>query len=536
MATSDPSSAAGGSPAGTGDLFASLFADLPIRVGLLLRPKAHALEAVTAMAGLEPDQRRYLDLEEITARYGATAESVAAVRAFAGRHDLKVVSASRAGRLVVLQGPGDRVRQAFEADMEAVPHGSGHRHRPRSAVLVPSELRPSVEQVFGLDTLPCLSRGSGSKETLAKPDAASTGQRPGLSPLDVAGRYRFPTSHRGAGQTLAVLVLGGGFYEDDLRQFFGERMPRIRIVEVAGAKNDPAPKPAIEQFLDELAAKKSLTATGEALSQLWWTLETTADIQLAGSFAPEADLVLYFAPNTTLGKLEAITAVITDQQHNPDVLSCSWGAREAELDESFVRAADGYFQLGALRGLSICYSSGDKGADIVDGKPSAHFPATSPHVLACGGTTLDTDVPEYAWDESSGSFVMASGGGFSRFFHRPTWQKGVPDGPGGGARRGVPDASGKADYLEGYELVLAGQSIRCGGTSSAAPMWAGLVTRLGEALKTRVGWLSPLLYARPSMLNLVAPGLDDPAKAGWNQATGLGSPDGQALLRQLEKG
>lgn len=271
-----------------------------------------------------------------------------------------------------------------------------------------------------------------------------------------------------------------------------------------------------------------------------WTLEATVDVELAGSFAPGADLVVYFAPNEERGKLEGLTAILTDRKERPSVISCSWGLSEADADEPYVRALEQLFELAALSGVSVCYSSGDNGPDPQDGEPTVSYPASSPHVLGCGGTTLwpvSVGQPEHAWREKMGPTVLATGGGFSRIFHRPAWQRGVDDARGG-AWRGVPDVAGKADFYNAYEIFLAGRSWALGGgTSSAAPMWAALLARFNQALGRRVGWLTPLLY-RPDLARCQQDivhggnGLFQSA-LGWDAATGWGSPDGEALLAAL---
>jgi kumamolisin len=144
------------------------------------------------------------------------------------------------------------------------------------------------------------------------------------------------------------------------------------------------------------------------------------------------------------------------------------------------------------------------------------------------------------WNGGDGG---ASGGGVSQAFAPPDWQRNadVPPPAGGGrAGRGVPDVAGDADPSTGYKVRVDGQHAVIGGTSAVAPLWAGLVALLNEALGRPVGFLNPLLYAQPGGLrdvttgdNAVAGTAGYPARAGWDACTGLGSPDGQALVTVL---
>jgi len=523
----------------------------PARAVLLLCPRdGHdPAAAAAAMAGQRPGERKYLSSAELAQIYGASAEEVAAVEAYAAGHGLAVEQVHAAARLVVLRGPMESFAGAFSCRPLDATQGGGYAIEP------PAELATIVEGIFGLDDLPRFARTD--RALFATPGAAAAGggttpdgapaagaPMPGYSQPDaVATRYRFPAAATGKGQTVAILLLGGGFYDDDLDHYFGDRKPRIEVIGIAGATNDPAPRDPMLQYFAELPSGKT-TADVDLQSQIWWTLEATVDIELAGRFAPDADLVVCFAPNSELGKISALAELITGDAHDPQILSCSWGAREAELSPSFLTAADRFFQLAALRGISVCYSSGDKGANVKDGQPSADFPASSPHVLACGGTALppvEGAEPEAAWNETRGTLVLATGGGYSRAFPLPAWQRGVPTVDGGRPARGVPDVAAKADYAAGYEMWLGGRTVHGGGTSSAAPLWAGLLARLNEVLGLRVGWLTPLLYTsylEQKYLNEITTGGNGvfEATAGWNPCTGLGSPDGEALLRFLRGG
>lgn len=168
------------------------------------------------------------------------------------------------------------------------------------------------------------------------------------------------------------------------------------------------------------------------------------------------------------------------------------------------------------------------------------FPASSPYVLATGGTSLRADPAtgvvqsETVWNDSQGS----TGGGVSDVFPRPAWQAHV-DVPHAG--RGVPDVSAVADPATGYQVLVDNQPAVIGGTSAVAPLWAALVARLAESLGRPLGLLQPLVYPRTPG-STAYPGFRDitignngayKAGKGWDAATGLGVPDGTELLAHL---
>ena len=561
--------------------FGKLFAGESQRAAVVLRPKKSLHRAVIAQSRLHPKERTYLSPSEIETEYGAVDDHSQALRDFADKYGLSLAQEYCAGRLAILEGPLGAFAEAFRFDTEKEFDTDG---RPLHPVEPPEELSGWVEGVFGIDAITRFVRtdrsthmaqhllghrlhgvehvvdpgaGPGGEELAsdaeglqsvedgladAESSSASSEHRHQLLPPSVArDRYRLPTSATGQGQTVAILVLGGGFYTEDLEQFCGGQAPSVDVVEIGGATNAPASREAIRQFIEESEAGEAPSADAALQDQIWWTLETTVDIQLAASFAPGARFVVYFAPNTTAGKLEALTAAIADEDRAPDIVSCSWGLDESILDDTDLEAFDGIFQMAILRGISLLYASGDKGAEVdTDGKARVNFPASSPHVLSCGGAQLPLKGPQSVWNESRGELVLATGGGFSRLFSRPPWQPESAADGSGHACRGVPDVAGKSDYTMGYRLVIAGMQFAGGGTSSAAPLWAGLLARINEALGVRVGWIAPLLYQPEAAdcFESITEGHNGTfqAEEGWDPCTGLGTPDGEKLLRFLGGG
>jgi len=203
-------------------------------------------------------------------------------------------------------------------------------------------------------------------------------------------------------------------------------------------------------------------------------------------------------------------------------------------------------------GVTITVSAGDHGApdtdDPTEPRANVDFPASSPNVLACGGTRLIGDATgitsETVWNTKDG---WATGGGVSEFFGLPAYQKGigVPKSinPGGKVGRGVPDVCGDADSETGYIIRVDGSNQVIGGTSAVSPLWAGLIALLNSGRTQLIGFITPKLYAlkaSASAFRDITEGDNGvnkvkgyKANPGWDPCTGLGSPHGANLLAAL---
>ena len=203
------------------------------------------------------------------------------------------------------------------------------------------------------------------------------------------------------------------------------------------------------------------------------------DIEVVGSVAPGAQIVLYFAKDASdQGFLDALTAAVMDPNNDLTAISISWGGPEggkgqdnaAQATQQFQDNFDQALQSAAHLGITVCVASGDSGsanyaADNPNWDGGAHvdFPASSPHALACGGTRItvagSSITDEVVWHPGPNS---GTGGGVSRYFDLPSFQAnaGVPNAvnPAGPVMRGVPDVSGDAASESGYRVLCDGQS------------------------------------------------------------------------------
>lgn len=496
-----------------------------IVVSVVLRrasPKSALAAAKSAATKPASRVRKYLSREQFARRHGASAADVAKVRSFAKQYGLKVTSEDRATRTVKLSGTVQAFNRAFETDLRRYEHSWGTYRCRTGELTIPAGLKPVIEGVFGLDNRP--QAKTHFRVRKVNPGIRAHAVELSYSPVQVAQAYAFPSDTTGAGQCIALIELGGGYKPADLTAFFknlGIKSPSVTAVSVDGAKNSP---------------------TGDSNGP---DGEVELDIELAGAVAPGAKIAVYFAPNTDQGFIDAVTAAVHDSKRKPSIISISWGGPENSWTEQSRNALNSAFEDASTMGISVLAASGDDGASdgSADGNATVDFPSASPYVTGCGGTKLTisgTSIgSEQVWNELA-SDEGATGGGVSENFALPSYQKSakVPKAPNGFAGRGVPDVAGDADPATGYNVTVDGEQMVIGGTSAVAPLWAALLARINESLGTNVGFLNPLLYSTKaaSSFHDITSGSNGAYSAGrgWDACTGLGSPNGSALLTALK--
>lgn len=458
---------------------------------------------------------RHLSHDEFAAAYGADPDHIERVKAFAAAHNLTVIANKHeiGRRTVKLQGTVANLEAAFGITLENYTSPRGHYRGRTGTITIPAELADVVQGVFGLDNRP-VAKPHFRKRGL-KSAASPAAQDTSYSPVQVAQLYQFPTGVTGAGQTIGIIELGGGYQQADITNYFnslGITPPAVTSVSVDGGTNSPT---------------NADSADGEVL----------LDIEVAGGVAPGANIVVYFTTNTTQGFQDALSTAIHDTTNNPSVISISWGAPEDQWTSQFLTSFDQIAQEAAALGVSITVAAGDNGSSDgdTDGGNHVDFPASSPHVLGCGGTSLQSSngaiTSETVWND--GADGGATGGGYSTVFAQPSYQSSIT----GQTQRGVPDVSGDADPATGYNVLVDGEQMVVGGTSAVAPLWAGLIALLNQQLGRRLGYVNAALYALPESqaFNDITQGNNGSFSAGpgWDACTGLGSPIGTQLATLL---
>jgi kumamolisin len=488
---------------------------------------------VYEQSGLPLKDRTYLTREQLAQQHGATNQDLDLVEHFAQQHDLSVVHRSAAERSIVLKGKLSDLLAAFPADVQMYHHATGSYRGRQGQIHIPQPLDKIITGIFGFDTRP--KRRAPRRQVAAA--ASGPGGQNGVAATQFAARYNFPNQFQGktldgTGQTIAIIELGGGFRTSDLQVFFheiGVPLPSVTAISVDHAGNNPT------------------TADSD-------DGEVMLDLEVAGAVAPKAKFAVYFAPNNgDKGFLDAISAAVHDAERNPSVISISWGEPEDLIDQQGLDAYHELFTAAAAVGITVCAASGDHGtadeaAPNWDQKIHVNHPPADDMVLGCGGTQIDNG-KDVSWNDGTpfdvnvqGGGGWATGGGISQRFAVPAYQARAElpasigtNKPG----RGVPDiAMSATNYFTRVDR-FEGAS---GGTSAVAPLMAALIARLNQAKQKNVGFLNPFLYASGqgachdvtdgnNAIKNTVQGYD--AGPGWDACTGLGTPDGTAILNNL---
>src|SRR5690242_17168340 len=307
--------------------------------------------------------------DELRDQYGADPADVDLVRQILGALGLEVTEVHASTRRVKVAGTIGALSSAFGVTLQQVSSpdpktGEAVMHRYREGPLfVPAALDGVVLAVLGLDTRP-QARPHFRRRGAAPHAAAAAGST--YPPNQVADIYKFPAGTTGAGQTIAVIELGGGFSTSDLDTYFGGlgiAVPSISAVSVDGASNAPGSDPNGAD------------------------VEVALDIDVIGAAAPGAAQVVYFAPNSDSGFVDAISEA-AQATPAPVAISISWGQSEDSWTAQGRSAMDAAMADAAALGITVCAAAGDNGSGdaVDDGQPHVDFPASSPHALACGGT------------------------------------------------------------------------------------------------------------------------------------------------------
>ena len=341
-------------------------------------------------------------------------------------------------------------------------------------------------------------------------------QNNNYTPVQIAEIYGFPkTTKTEERVNIAIIELGGGYKVSDLEEYWRylglSIKPNVIPISVDGATNSPGSP-----------------ADGEVV----------LDIEVIGGIVPNSNIYVYFAPNNNQGFYDAVHAAIYDTEHNPSVISISWGMPENHWTKSEMIAFSSLIQKATEKGINVCVASGDNGA--TDGefhlffdKYHVDFPASSPYSLACGGTTLlcpnckysDNGTSELVWGTTYYFSSEGGGGGYSSVFDKPSYQVLSKK-----TKRGVPDVCGVADPNTGWIIYLNEQYQVIGGTSAVAPMWAAYLSLLGVK-----SFITPKLYSCETGFHDIIKGDNHGYHAGkgWDPASGLGSPNGTVLNSML---
>jgi kumamolisin len=276
--------------------------------------------------------------------------------------------------------------------------------------------------------------------------------------------------------------------------------------------------------------------------------EVTLDIELMLAVAPGASkIIVYEGPNNDQGILDTYAKIANENRAKS--VSTSWGLSEDGSSSSFLQAENAIFKQMAAQGQSIFAAAGDDGANDNGSSLSVDDPGSQPYVVGVGGTNLSTRGDgSYGSETTWHSGSSGGGGGVSAIWTQPDWQNGIATAVNLGSisMRNVPDVSLDADPNTGYAIYCNGSWGVWGGTSAAAPLWAGFTALVNQ--QRQANGLGPLGFANPSLYRIGQTGsygadfhdINDnstnghyPAVSGYDNATGWGSFNGDGLFQSL---
>jgi subtilase family serine protease len=477
----------------------------------------------------EPDYGRFLTAAEFKERFAPTDTQVNEVISFLRARGFQKVTLHVNNLVIDAAAEASVVERAFRLELHEYLSAQGQRARaPTQNPELPTGLAMRIHGIAGLNSFrhshPHLARRNGALNPQKADGSGSMNAY--MTPAKIKSAYNLSKSPTaGAGETVALFELDG-FRDSDLATYdnaFAIQPPTVSTVLVDGVSANP----------------------GENAD------EVTLDVELVSAVAPGATILVYEGPNTDNGVLDTYNRIATDNAAK--IVSTSWGASESSDTQGFLDAENAIFQQMAAQGQSVFSASGDSGA-YDDASNSSLLavddPASQPYVTAVGGTTLSLAAGSYGDETSWGNLSNAqgAGGGFSAVWSLPSWQSGLATvaNQGSKSRRMVPDVALNANPAKGYSIYVSGAWYAIGGTSAAAPLWAAFAAQVNQARiaanLSRLGFASPALYqiAQSSLFancfHDVADGSTNlyfPATSGYDLSTGLGSPQGAALLAAL---
>src|SRR5216684_3822094 len=495
---------------------------LNLSIGLQLRNQSE----LTSLLGdlnnpYSSRYHHYLTPQEFVDQFGPSADQVQQVKDYLQQQGLAITSVSPNGLLIDATTTVAQAESAFQVTINNYVLGANTFFANANPPVIPGSLSSIIASIGGLDNsvkMHPLYHLSGPAHSKPKatfgthPKASPHAAQSGFGPSDLSGDIT---------QYLQNYSLG---------------TPSISNVLIDGF-NGSAGAGAIEVELD---------------------------IEVVAAMAPKAAQIVYMGPNTTQGVNDTYNQIVTDKK--AQIATISWGECESQSGNAELQTLDNILSQGSAEGIAIYAASGDSGAyDCNDTNLAVDSPAGDPNITGVGGTNLQLTNGAYGsesvWSNPSDTQRSpqgaGGGGGLSSFFKEASWQTG----PGvqnqySNGNREVPDVSADADPATGYSMYCTAAAAGCpssgwivvGGTSGAAPLWAGSTALINEYLqkqqKSRLGFANPVLYGLQNAQQPFPPfhdvtsgtNLYYPATTGYDEASGWGSPDIYNIARDVAGG
>jgi len=549
-------SVAGLSPVATTDAVVNKVISTSFDLALAQRHSSELTAYITSLSNpASPNYHRYLTPSQYAARYGATAASVAAVRAYFTGFGLEVGALSAGHNVLHVAGTTTQIAHAFDASVETVriARSTLDAHFTSRASL-PAALAKDVTAVAGLSNVEPettdLQRSSHVTTHVATAGTCvSAGSSTGTTPNSVGGytvqqqgelyglNTAWAAGDTGVGQTIGIYELSS-FNTSDVQTYLScyALTPTINTSNVDGGPS-------------------SSDNAGDAPD------EATLDVEETAALAPGAVLDVYQGTQSGAGPTDIYSEFAS--QDTATIITTSWGICESQTDGS-AQVEQPIFEEMAAQGQTVVAAAGDEGSSDCEGVSGASTstaavddPASQPYVTGVGGLAVTDISPltESVWnDDCTSQDCGASGGGVSTTWSRPVWQVAPGINTATQTMRMVPDVSVMGDPSTGFIQYFTGTGTgfcqhscsggwgAIGGTSIGAPLVSSLLAVGAQACGiARLGFVNPALYAMASTGYVdVTSGNNDlfgvgvySAGVGYDMASGLGSPNGTAFLSGL---
>ena len=483
-----------------------------------------------------PHYKQFLTSAQFAAQYAPTDQQVASVVAHLRQAGFVNIVVAPNRLLVSASGTAATVKSAFRTTLKRFTRNGRNVYANTDAAQVPNAISGIVGAVLGLQNVELMHTGAGSKPQ---------GNTSNLTiPAGASAVPHYPTEfsslYGGDGTPTASQTTVGIISEGDLSQ-------TVSDLNTFAANNGLGT--ISSSVVQTGPSGSSYTDTSGTVE---WNLDSQSIVGAAGGSVKQ--VVFYVAPSMSL---TAITAAYNKavSDNVAKVINVSLGVCESSAYSTGSQATDDtIFKQAVAQGQTFSVSAGDHGAyECASGTPSRSTytvsePATSPYVIAVGGTTLFTNTStnaynsEIVWNDPSWQpgTVWSTGGGYSKYEAAPSWQSSSLT---GSTKRALPDVGFDADLRTGAILVVNGQTSDTlwgsgylnneGGTSLAAPIFTGIWARLQSANNNALGFPASSIYkyfpSNAALVHDVTSGNNGSgtygykAKAGWDATTGFGS-------------
>lgn len=501
---------------------------LSLAIGLPLRNSAGLETLLAEMYNpASPHYRQFLTPAQFTEQFGPTTDDYAAVLDFARKNHLAVTGTNNNRLLVDVSGSVGDIQRAFRLKLRTYhhPHEARDFYAPDTEPTVDAQL--PILDVSGLNNYvlphPQIVKQSAGASSLAQAYGSAPGG--GFLGRDLRAAYLPGVSLTGSGQSVGLLQFDG-YYASDIAAY-----------ETAASLTPVPVQPVLLDGYDGIPTTGADSGNDEV----------SLDIEMAMSIAPGLSKIFVFEAGPNGAPNDILNAMVSSNQVKQFSSSWGWGGGPSAT-------TDNIFKEMAAQGQSFFQASGDSDAFTsgqVDSASQGDTPSSSPYITVVGGTTLTTTGPggswvsETVWNAGGGE---GSSGGISSHYSIPNWQATIPMTANAGSTsfRNIPDVAWIANNV--YVRYGNGTSGNFGGTSCAAPCWAGLAalinqqsTSLGRA---PVGFVNPALYTLGqganynSVFHDITTGNNEwsgspnefSAVAGYDLCTGWGTPAGQNLI------